>query len=274
MEEIEDFVPDTPDVDYNKRIHDMADQMFARGIVMPHQFPYNESVSEEEREQILDIVRNKFAKNVALIHQLPPKESDTIKNVFYNIEDNWFYRAFQIVGYDSMMVAKAFHKWLSGDINTIVLVGDSLTIAKSVFNSIVAAFPLAIMGDSINNYHELSAVCQNSSLYALPFVRDAPTPIMLHLMEGNSAHCVMDDRAIVINPMPMIIHCLDPEYAKNFIARNVVIFFMSEHYSKIDECITPRVELRDFVLNASIRSCTMNVHCKVTKPVCSVCSQK
>lgn len=271
---MEDIIPDTPDVDYNSRLQEMAEQMFNKGIVLAQQFPYDDSISNEERDQILEIVRNKFAKNVALIHQLPQREQDAIKNVFYNIEENWFYKAFQIVGYDAMMVAKSMHKWLNGEINTIVLVGDSLTIAKSVFNAIVAAFPLAMLSDSINNYAELSAVCQNSSLYAVPFVRDKPTPIMLHLMEGNPAHCVIQDRAIMINPMPMIIHCTDPEYAKNFIARNVMIFFMSEHYSKLDECITPRMELRDFVLNASIRACTMNVHCKVTKPVCNVCSDK
>lgn len=269
---MEEFVPDTPEIDNQQRVNEMAEQLFNQGIVLPHQFPYNDSISDDEREQILEIVKNKFAKNVALIYQLPQRDSDPIQNVFYNVEDNWFYKAFQICGYDSMVVAKTFYKWLNGDINTVVLVGDSLTVAKSVFNMIVTAFPLAIMGDQLNNYRELSAVCQNSSLYAIPFVKETPTPIMLHLMEGNSTHCVIEDRAIFINPMPMIVHCIDSDNAKNFIAKNVVIFFMSEHYSKVEECVTPRIELRDFVLNASIKCCTMNVHCKKIKPVCSVCN--
>lgn len=251
----------------------MAEQMFQQGIVIPNQFPFNDNISEDEREQILDIIRNKFAKNVSLINQLPSKENNAFKNVFYNIEDNWFYKAFQLCGYDAMLVANTFHKWLNAEVNTIVLVGDSLTIAKVVFNAIVSAFPLAIMGDSINNYAELAAVCQNSSLYAIPFVNQTPTPIMLHLMEGNSTHCVVDDRAVFINPLPLIIHCTDAEIAHKFIAKNVIMFFMSEHHSKIDECITTRTELRDFVLNASIHACTMNVHCKKNKPVCNVCKR-
>lgn len=233
-----------------------------------------DELEEDQKKKLLSIMKDKFDKNIALIHHLPNKPSDSLKSLFYNKADNWFYKAFDLCGYDPSIVGKAFQEWLSGAFNTVVIVGDVLSIGKSVFNEIARCFPTAVFASEMNSMREIADVSKHSPLYCVSFVDKKPAPTMMQLMEGQSIQCIDKRGPFFINSVSMLIHCSNPEIAPSFIAQGTMVFFLYDHYSKLPSCCNPRGELADFVLNSALRMCKMNVHCKRDKPICAVCNEK
>lgn len=272
----EDIVPDTPSPTPKSPIRQLADQLFDDGIAHPEQwtFPAPSNIHQEDRLKILDILKARFAPSASLISHLPRKDTQDIQSAFYRIEDNWFYQAFHLSGYDGAAAGRCLYRWMNGDINTIVLCGDGLSVAKTIFNNIVASFPMAFIDKTINSFRSVYQVANDVAVYCVPFVDTKPDPVMLHFMEGNATRCFIDGKAVFIKNIPILIHCNSPEIAQSFVAKNTVLFFLSDHYSILPNCYAPRNEIRDFVLHASHSVCYMNVHCKRENPMCKNCIAK
>lgn len=254
----------------------MLDQLFNDGIAHEEQwtFPSKNVTHRLERKQMLDHLQERFSKNVALIHQLPPEDTDSLRAAFYNVTENWFHQVFESEGYDPHMCAKTLNMWLRGEINALVLCGTNLSNAKLMFNVLAQCFPYAIVDDRINSISSLHRCSSKASLYCVPFVDVPPTPAMLHLMEGNSAVCVIGNEPQYVPSTQMLIHCCDLALAQAFIASNVSVFFLTADQSKSPKCYNPRVELRDYVHSCSHDFCLLNLHCKKNNPLCSVCINK
>lgn len=273
-------IPNTPSPTQKSpgsEMDDLIDQLFRDGIAHEEQwtFPARHLTHQEDREKVLQTLKARFSPNVSLIYQLPTKDPDAIRSAFYNVTENWFFQAFEASGYDGGLCSRTLFRWLNGDINTLVLCGDGLSLAKTLFNHIVSCFPLAYIDTAINSFPTMSRISNHASVYCLPFVEEKPKAVMLHLMEGNSAACVMDRDPIYIRKMPMLIHCMNNHIAHSFIAKNTVLFFLSDHYSRIGSCYLPREELRDFVFNSPTPdACYMNVHCRRGNGVCTVCIER
>lgn len=250
----------------------IVQQLFDHGIAHHQQWTLiSKDVPTSDRESILQELRAKFASNVALIHQLPKPDEDPIKEAFFNIEENWFYQIFDAAGYSPSVVAKTFNLWLNGHLNTIVLFGDVLSSAKSVFNAIASCFPMSVIDSRLNNIESMEQISSDASLYCVPFITSKPNPLMMHIIEGNDLTCNVKARITHIKAMPCLMHVTDISLAQDFIARNTVLFFLGDHYTKFNQCHMPRFELRDFVNHAASYSCIMNVHCKKKNPICTSC---
>lgn len=275
-DDISNIIPETPSPTPKSPIHEMVDKLFDDGIAHSQQwnFPAPNTIHDDDRHNILKILKERFSPTVSLIAQLPRRDPQDIHSAFYRIEENWFYQAFQQAGYDGNAVGRCLYRWMNGDVNTIVLCGDGLSIAKTVFNNIAACFPMSVVDRDINSFKTMARVAADAAIYCIPFVEQKPDPIMLHLMEGNSTRCPIDDKAVFIKNVPILIHCNDVQLAKSFVAKNTVLFFLGEHHSKLSNCYAPRYELRDFVLHASPSVCFMNVHCKRDNPMCKNCMAK
>lgn len=269
----DDVIPDTPS---QSPLQELVDQLFDEGIAYAQQwtFPPPKNFQDEDKQKILSILQSRFSPNVSLMSQLPRTDKDCIHAAFYNITENWFYKALEATGYDPLIVSRSFYRWMNGEINTIVLCGDGLSIAKTMFNHIVECFPMATIDEHINMIDSIARLSNNATIYCLPFVNEVPNSTMLHLMEGNSARCLVGCSPVYVKAMPILIHCCEPEIAQNFVAKNTVIFFMNDHHAKINPCYNARNEMRDFILRASLSACYMNVHCKRDNPMCKTCIPK
>lgn len=274
-----DFViPETPVASQSSDQQDMdiINQLFVEGIAHEEQWtlPSKKFMSDRDRELTVQLMQSKFSKKVPLLMQLPPEEVDSLKAALYNASDNWFYQIFEKEGYHPEMVAKCVKMWLDGEVNTLVLCGGNLTTAKMVFNAISSCFPMAVMESNLNSVYSIYKCSEKTSLYCVPYVDVPPTPIMLHLMEGNNTTCMIEDRVAYVSPPPMLIHCSDLSMGHAFLAKGISVFFFTQDSALVTPCYTPRSELRFFVSNCDSEKCLLTLHCKKENPLCAVCINK
>ncbi|BCZ16692.1 hypothetical protein ORF13 [Aviadenovirus bubonis] len=251
----------------------LVNQFFVEGIALDSQWTLQcqQLIPYEQRQQIIEKLQPKFASNIPLLQQLPQDEDDVIRLAFYEPSDNWFHQLFRHEGYNPKLCSIAIRKWLTGQINTLVLIGRSISTAKLLYNALSHCFPLAVHDEQINSFGSMAEIAGHASVYCIPNVNTEPSPLMLHLMEGNTASCWHRGKVTHIRSMTMLIHCIDISIAHKFLTRNTAIFFLTDELSEITACYAPRIELRDFVRGAIGKSCLLAMHCKIDNPMCVTC---
>lgn len=253
----------------------VIEQLFRDGVAHDEQwtFPSRDLVHEDVRNKVLAALQEKFAPNVPLLQQLPSEDTDTLRNAFRDVTDNWYHQLFETEGYDGTAVSQTFYAWLNGEINTVVLCGGRLSNAKVLYNMVTACFPFAVADLCINSIPSLASIAPHASLYCLPFVEEKPNPLLLHYLEGNPLNCCIKEKITHVKRMPCLIHLTDITLAPHFVARNTAILFLVGDHSKTPQCYAPRQELRDFIHSWSppCHRCTMTLHCKKEHPLCNPC---
>lgn len=254
-------------------MEELLERLFAEGVAHESQwtFPSRDAVPEHERRRILDALRKRFGPRVPLIDQLPPDDRHPFGTVFYDITANWFYRLLDAEGYDPEVCAFALRRWLSRDINTLVLCGGRLSNAKRLFNLLCRCFPLAVCDAGFNDVRSIGLAAPVASLYCLPFVDRAPDPLMLHFMEGNPFTARVDDRVVHVPAVPVLVHLTEICLANSFTARNTCVLFLTGDHRQTPVCREPRRELRDFIYGSNGHPCRMTLLCKRDNRHCADC---
>ncbi|BBJ21537.1 hypothetical protein ORF13 [Crane-associated adenovirus 1] len=241
----EDCIPETP----QQAIQDLKStiqMLFDEGICYEEQLP-SFIINSPEKSKILKALEDKFSPSKPLIELIPDKSKDSLKEVFFDSNENWFHRAFNQSKYSKEYCAKTMLKWLKGELNTLVFVGGPLTIAKNLYNAIASCFPNGITIDDINCLESLHKNNHLASVYCIPFVNTKPSPSMLHLMEGNNISCNINNIIKFMNTKPMLIHCTNPSLVDDFICQNTAIFEVNYQNVELENCKYCRSALRDFV---------------------------
>lgn len=248
--------------------------LYDQGVCFENQItlPACNDIDPEDKEKIFQNLRERFNTGLVPYYQLPAVDPDPFISRFYT-GDNWFARAFDKSGYHPRIVAKALKDWLSvqGSITTIILVGDDLSLAKEVFNGISRSFPRAIIGEQLNDLKAMAVVSSQASIYCLPFVSEKPTPVVAHILEGNSTTTHVGPDVIHVRAVPYLIHCNNEAVACHFLRRGSKILHLQQPYTDMEPCYNYRKELAEFVRNAGPDACFFNIHCRQSQPLCSFC---
>ncbi|QEJ80764.2 protein ORF13 [Southern Psittacara leucophthalmus aviadenovirus] len=268
------LVPESPMNSQNE--NDIVDHLFNEGVAHYEQWAFQPKTDQPtyERNATISALRDRFSKGVMLINQLPISYRDPIREAFYDLRDNWFYKLFEFEGYDPSMAARTITNWLEGDINTLVFCGSNLSNAKHAFNALASCFPFAVVDNSINSLYSLHKASLHASVYCVPFIDTPPSPAMLHIMEGNNSVCMLAEEPAYIRSMPMLLHCIDLSLAQTFVANNVAVFFMTGDLNEVSKYTNYRRELKDFVNAAAVECCHLTLHCKKNNPLCNTCINK
>lgn len=281
------FIPETPSSSISPPIFSpspdsvrstdlIIEQLFNEGVAHELQWTsFTKSIyTETDQMIILNALQQRFSKQLSLEQQLPNERISALHPSFYDPSQNWFYQLFTSHGYDAMSVAGVFNKWLKGKCNSIVLCGGRLSSAKLLFDLLAQIFPTSIVVSDLNSLIDICTSAPFTPLICIPYALNTPSPLVLHLMEGNATHSLIDGTLRFFPKTAFLIHCADIGLAHQFVGRNTAAFFMPDPPPvDLSPCPHPRLELRTFSTHFS-STCLMSLHCKTDTPLCSVCISK